>query len=526
MSAALVAHPLRPMVRVPPTTAAVQAIAFILLAAVIPAADVGAAAAQSPIHWTYTLSVDLAITVYSGARIAASLDGARPRYLGIVFFVFAYVWMGLAAIAQAASQTWPWGIVLSQGVQLQGALLVAIGVLSYDVGRLLQRIFHHAGKATYPGNVRRLSEKRTVLLGWTAVITSPVAVYTLGGLAAQFQNRDAALSALYPAGVINGIVQQPVLLGALARDGWTVLAFIAIYALLVVMRERRRDELPAKVSYRVLLACLIGVNIVVNSPLANARYWLGTMFIALWLLLPFSLRRSGKVAFVACILVGTAVVFPYGNVLRTADGSASIHSFNVGQAFETQPDYDASFMVEATVQYVQTNGLSWGRQLLGAAAFVVPRQVWPTKPTDTGYLLGYFLGTGTPNVSAPLWAEGFVDFGWLGAAAYLLLFGYWSARLDRSWGERASATDFGRVLSAVLAGYSIFILRGALLPAMGSLTVIAFLLWLLCPKKTRSSGARRLRGAARIMHGAQRTLPSASGSTCPPSARPSAPNAS
>lgn len=464
-----------------PGVLGIQFLALVLLAVVIPTAEVVALSSGGPVRWADTLDVDIGITVYTGARLAMLLDAARPQYLTIVFFAFVYVWMGLAAVAQAASQTWPWAIVLSPGVQLQGALLVATGVAAYDVGRLVSRF---AGNVTtaVPKAVWRLSARRTVALGWIVVITFPIAVSSLGGLAAQFQNRDAASAALFPAGVVNGVVQQQVLAGALARDGWTGLAFVAIYALTLLMRERRRAHLAPRTSYRVLLVCLVAVNVVINSPFANPRYWVGTVVIALLLSLPVALRYPGKVAFVACILVGTAVIFPYGNVFRSATAYQSAQSTNVLNAFQSSADYDASFMVEATVQYVAVHGFSAGEQLLGTATFWMPRQIWSSKPTDTGFLLGYFLGTGTPNVSAPIWAEGFIDFGWAGTIGYLLILGCGSALLDRRWGARVGPLDRGRIMLPLLAGYSIIVLRGSLLQAMGSLTVFCLLLWLLCEK--------------------------------------------
>ena len=475
----------------PPKTIGAQLIAFTLLAGLIPLVEVGALSAQSPQpHWTYPALIYVAITVYAGARLAMFLDPARPQYLGIVFFVFVYVWMGLASVAQTASQTWPFGITLSEGIQLQGALLIAGGVIMFDAGRLLRRQLrrqlHRERQVIVPAKVRRLSSSRVILLCWIVIITSPLAVFMLGGLTAQFQNRLAAFAALYPGGVINGVVQQQILFGALARDGWTVLAFVALYALLLVMRERRTAKLPARTSHVILLLCVCGVNVVINSPFANARFWMGTIVIALLLSRRFFLTWPGKAVFLTAILIGTAVIFPYGNVFRTANYQIP-PGYGVVSAFETDPDYDASFEVAATVQYTQLNGLSVGQQLLGDVAFWVPRQLWPGKPTDTGYIIGYFLNTPTPNVSAPLWAEGFIDFGWLGGAAYLLFAGYASGALDGAWGRGVGPLDFSRLLLPLLAGYSVILLRGSLLQAMAQLTAFCLLIWLIC---TYSGGIR------------------------------------
>ena len=68
---------------------------------------------------------------------------------------------------------------------------------------------------------------------------------------------------------------------------------------------------------------------------------------------------------------------------------------------------------------------------------------------------------------------------------YFLLAGYASAGLDRSWRAEIAPTDFRRVLLPLLAGYSVILLRGSLLQAMGQLTAFSLLVWFLCAKTSR-----------------------------------------
>ena len=86
-----------------------------------------------------TRIVSIGYLIYSGARLAIYCGNAPPRYLAIVFFGFTYVWMGLAAFTQSALQSWPFGYTFDQGIQLEGAAIVALGILTYEAGRLLSR---------------------------------------------------------------------------------------------------------------------------------------------------------------------------------------------------------------------------------------------------------------------------------------------------------------------------------------------------------------------------------------------------
>jgi hypothetical protein len=409
---------------------------------------------------------------------------APPKYLGMVFFGFTYVWMGLAAFAQSASESWSLGYSLSEGIQLEGALIVVVGIAMYDVGRVLsRRIRSRHGAAFSSVRVRRLSSTRVRLLAWIVLLSSPVAIVALGGLGALFSNRTIEAGVLFPSGVVNGVAQAPsdILPGTLLADGTTVLSFVALYAWLLIRRERKRAGLRSSAWDRVLLGGLVIVNVIVNNPLSNPRQWFGTVVIALALALPISRTTRGKMIFVAGMLVATSILFTYGNAFR---GSSYTSQGEQGKIVQTWlgPDYDAAVEVAATAQYVQVEGLSYGQDLAGDVLFWVPRRFWTSKPIGTGYTLGYFFGTATPNVAAPLWAEGFIDFGWVGVIIFLLTLGLVSALLDRGTTPNYGTLELRSLILPLLAGYSFIFLRGPILPAMPVLTVFSIALWLLCPR--------------------------------------------
>jgi len=141
---------------------------------------------------------------------------------------------------------------------------------------------------------------------------------------------------------------------------------------------------------------------------------------------------------------------------------------------------------------VGRQGIGWGRQLLGDVLFFVPSSVWHTKPLATGIAIGNYLimhhGGWFTNLSAPLPAEGYIDFGNVGAALYgavLAIFVEWLNRL---------ATDDSRAMAFPLAAYAslylMFALRGSLMVAIayGAGSFLAFLVAASC----LSIGGRRI----------------------------------
>jgi oligosaccharide repeat unit polymerase len=128
--------------------------------------------------------------------------------------------------------------------------------------------------------------------------------------------------------------------------------------------------------------------------------------------------------------------------------------------------YDAWANFIASLQYVETEGVRLGQQILGALLFFVPRDIWADKPIASGQMLGEYLvlyyNLWFTNISFPLPAEGYVDFGIFGLILYAALLGYYSRRLDYfinhgSFVDRTSALYF--------TFYLLFVLRGSFLPA-------------------------------------------------------------
>src|SRR5258708_2091907 len=95
-------------------------------------------------------------------------------------------------------------------------------------------------------------------------------------------------------------------------------------------------------------------------------------------------------------------------------------------------DYDAYSVSSYTMLTVDSDGISWGSNILGAALFFVPRAWWPGKPPQTSWVIfgtiNHTREAGTINLSTPLMAEGYYAFGWIGALLISVLYWWFISR--------------------------------------------------------------------------------------------------
>lgn len=269
-----------------------------------------------------------------------------------------------------------------------------------------------------------------------------------------------------------------------------LLALLFFTRRLVTSRGARRS--PSTV---LVWGGLIVLNVIVNNPVSNARYWFLTVLVSL-LFTAFPSSAAMYRSVLAMGVVGALVLFPYADRFRyDSAGSRPVDSSSVFEPLATK-DYDQTVMFANTITWVDTRGHTYGRQLAGSALFFVPRSVWNGKPEDTGVRVGEWMGMNMTNLSAPLWTELWVDFGAPGMVGALALIGYAAARTDRRYARAVSRDGPGpgsvlAVTAPLIAGYTFILLRGPLLQSVGKMAVAA--LCLLLVTSFRSQGGRRPR---------------------------------
>jgi len=130
---------------------------------------------------------------------------------------------------------------------------------------------------------------------------------------------------------------------------------------------------------------------------------------------------------VSALLAGIALS-PLFNLFRSLD--VSIEYGDTG-SFLVSMDYDAFSLLCHTIWHVDYYGLDYGKNIISAIFFFVPRALWPAKNEITPYYLldslQAFRGLWNTNLSEPLIAEGYFAFGFTGVVTITLVY-VWFAR--------------------------------------------------------------------------------------------------
>ncbi|WP_236570334.1 hypothetical protein [Streptomyces mexicanus] len=435
------------------------------------------------------LWMQLALAVYAGVRLSAMILTSRRKLLAGSFWLFVYMAMGVAPLAQDVLGRTPTPVVGARTDLTEAVSLVLIGCVAFDIGCLLarQRTDRERPQRLRPALVHR---RRLYLLTLLAFAGSAFLVLKLGGPAVFFSSRQEIISSVEEAGLSQADSQAG---QAIVRGFGTVPALIAwlVYTRWLVTSRRARRSV---VIIAVWLA-LAGVNAVVNNPISNPRFWfLTVLFSMLFTVFPVSAALY-RIALSLGVVVAL-IVFPFADRFRY--DAADYRPLQTTSPLEplAAKDYDQVGMFANTITYVQSGqGHTYGRQLAGAVLFAVPRSVWPGKPMDTGVAVGQWMGAVNTNLSSPVWAELWIDFGPVGMTAGFGGLGYAAARVDRRYARRAvRRAPPGSLIALVVplvAGYSFILLRGPLLQASGRVAIAALCIALITTfRQDRATGLR------------------------------------
>jgi hypothetical protein len=433
--------------------------------------------------------LQIVLTCYSGTRLATMALTARRKLIQGSFWLFVYVAMGVAPLAQVVLAQTPTPVVGTRSDLLYAVTLVLFGCAAFDVGALLarNRPVSRGNRAHRTASFHRV---RLYLLVAVAFLGSALLVMKLGGPAVFFSSRQAITDTIKGSG---GASSESNVGSAFLRGFGTVPALLALLIFtrwLVTSRRARRRPVVLATWFALLL-----LNGVVNNPVSNPRYWFLTVLFS-FLFTAFPRSPAMYRTALALGVVAALVIFPFADRFRYADsGYKPVESTSVFEPLALK-DYDQVGMFANTITFAESGpGHFYGRQLAGSVFFFVPRSVWHGKPRDTGVMIGQWMGMKNVNLSSPMWAELWLDFGPLGVIAGFLGLGYAASRGDRLYALRtADDPRPGNVMAIVIpliAGYSFILLRGPLLQASGRIGVALICFALVTT--LRSDGRKHLR---------------------------------
>jgi hypothetical protein len=409
--------------------------------------------------------VQLLLTAYIGASFAWAVASPVPALLRTVFWLFTYTAMGIAPLAQAVLGLTPIAQIGDRAHLLAAVVLTFVGCVAFDVGTRL------GGRAVVSAQAPRLREVTstgTLALTVLALVGTAALVATIG-VDAFFTSRQGLSAELGQVGAEESEAGRATV-RALGTVPVLVLFLLLTRRLVVDPGARRRPHVVAT------WCGALAAQLVVNNPISNPRFWFLTVMISIFLVAIPGRLQLFRLAMLAG-LAASLVLFPLADVFRYDDGPLDRYrGLGMLETIATK-DYDQMTMFANTVTYVEDGpGHTLGGQALGAVLFAVPRSVWPGKPIDTGVEIGQYMNNNLVNLSEPVWAELWLDFGAAGMLLAMLALGgavrWLDDRYDRllRWYPRSTSATL--LLVPALAGYEFILLRGSLLQAMGRLSVL------------------------------------------------------
>lgn len=261
------------------------------------------------------------------------------------------------------------------------------------------------------------------------------------------------------------------------------LLFLPSATLLILLHETVRSGRKIQFSRVCVLLLLLMLVAVTENPLTEKRNGLGPIYLSL-LFIFFEARLASQNRRLLLLIASMVVVFPAITVF-THNHRQILNGVNWSVVADTLKDhyfsthYDAWANIYTTVEMVQRQGIHWGQQLLGGVFFYVPSSLWHGKPLATGIAIGNYLISNYSmwftNLSAPLIAEAYLDFGSIGVVFYALGLAWLVARTNRFAAKGRKWASFP--LAVYGAFFLMFALRGSLMIAFayGTGGLLAFL---------------------------------------------------
>ena len=219
-----------------------------------------------------------------------------------------------------------------------------------------------------------------------------------------------------------------------------------------------------------LLITLIFFLLITKNFFFERRNALGPIYLSLILIFFPSIAENTK-KFTLLLFFAMVIGFPAVSVLTHQNSYTTVISFDgvlreIGNHF-LDLHYDAWANLNATVLYVESNGHTFGKQILGTLLVFIPRSLYATKASPTGEVIGNYLmeyyGMWFNNLSTPIVAEGYIDFGTGGVLILAILTGFF---VSYSKKIQQTRTLPRRLIYLYLSLYIMFILRGALMPSI------------------------------------------------------------
>ncbi|MCC6186784.1 MAG: hypothetical protein IT256_06500 [Chitinophagaceae bacterium] len=372
--------------------------------------------------------------------------------LNKVFWIFNLLFLSAIPLVQFFLGTFPWGRIITNSTVLTANGLIIICNIAYILvwQKTNEKLIEHRENPV----IFDPKKSATIILFIAACIS--LIVFSNQG---RFWIKS------------NGVSINNSTLQLLADKG---LRGIALFGLIAIIHLWQKQKINNS-----LFTTLLFLGLVANFPTAIPRYWLATFYLAA-LLLIFKKRFIRIKHLFATSLIGLSILaFPLLSILRYNVSEIPTRFPTLKSVFSFSflgGDYDAYSSLCTTIIYVTHNGITWGKQLTTVLLFFVPRSFWSGKSIGSGALVNKLPNSDFNNFSSPFIAEGFINFGVVGAILFISIAAWFISKYDQLYWQ-CNDNNFKKQFYPAALGLFFFMLRGDLLSSFAYSVGLFFAGW-------------------------------------------------
>ncbi len=400
----------------------------------------------------------LLITGIASFKLSIIILKTKPRIVEGIFYIFVYVFLGITPLIQINNYKYPWPGYYSDNLLFFAGVVIILGILGYEIGLYL-------GNKTNQKSLKLKQTKITInlpLLCTVSLISFLVSIYNFGGVGNLFLDRNS----------MNSLLEKTDLL--ISSSLLRVPVFISLCLIFLLLKKESKNQNKSKFILYILAVLFIILNIIASNPISTPRFWMGTLFLGV----TFLIIKWGKntiLFIIAFTLITLLYIFPNADIFsRNRVGGIKLKSSGIIDSLATSGDFDAFQQLLNTIEFVSVSGISWGKQFLGTLFFWLPRSIWEGKPIGSGALVASGVGYDYTNLSSPMWAEFYINFGLLGVFILFILYGWICSVLQEKFIHALinNSININRIFIPIFSAYQLFLLRGELQSTFPYLVVI------------------------------------------------------
>jgi hypothetical protein len=409
-------------------------------------------------------SVVVTIALLIQLRFGVRQTAAAPA--DIIVFIFNWLFLDLAPKVQLMSM--PQRLINTSTVTVDGvALTNAVCALFMIAFTVFYALLSRRDAGAQPTAAAPVKSRQEI----TARAVKPRQEFTAGAVGLALVLCFAVVAVAAPSAyrsIENAEAASP---ASLVINRF--LLFLPSATLLILLHETVRSGRKLLFSRVCVLLLLFLLVIVTENPYTEKRNALGPMYLGLLLVLfqnwfAIGTRRLLLLVGSMILIFPAITIFTHNHQQSVSDVSFSQFSDQITDHYFSV-NYDSWANIYTAVEIVKVHGMQWGHQLLGSLLFFVPSSIWSSKPLATGIFLAEYLinnySMWFTNLSAPLAAEGYLDFGPAGVILYACILAVFVAFLNRLALRRDGWVAFPMAIYASV--FLMIVMRGSLMIAMG-----------------------------------------------------------